>query len=97
MNFDPQAQYFGTPSSWGNTEGGGLFISSNNENNAILWAFSQRGNLFAFDASKDISAGPIWTASQNGPSSWGWPTVVNGRLYAPGGGKIYVYGLKNKT
>jgi hypothetical protein len=99
MNFDPKTQLISTPTTWsstGGTVGGGLFITSNNKNNAILWAYSQSGNLHAFDASKDISAGPIWSLNQHLPVPFAWPTVVNGRLYVFNGvsNQINVYGLK---
>jgi len=81
-----------------NTEGaGGLFVSSNGPSNAILWAFSHDGHLYAFDASKDVSGGPIWSDVKNlSPgASWTWPMVVNGRVYVPvGNGDVVIYGLK---
>jgi len=95
MNFDPTKELINTPISWSNPVGGCLSVTSNGKNDAILWAFSQSGNLFAFDASKDVSAGPIWSLNQDRPVPWVWPTVVNGRLYvADGSSKIDVYGLK---
>jgi hypothetical protein len=97
MNYDPQTQLIGTPTTWQNPIGGGLFITSNNKNNAILWAFSQAGNLHAFDASKDVSAGPIWSLNQHPPVPFAFPMVVNGRLYVYNGvtNQINVYGLKS--
>jgi len=96
MNFDPQTQLIGTPTTWANTVGGGLFITSNGKNNAILWSFGQSGQIHAFDASKDISAGPIYSVNQGYPVPFAWPAVVNGRLYVHNGvtSQILVYGLK---
>jgi len=69
-------------------------VSSNGPNDAILWAFSG-GNLYAFDASKDISGLPIWRDSPGTGVGWVWPMVVNGRVYLPtGDGSIVIYGLK---
>jgi hypothetical protein len=77
----------------GNLGGGGLQITSNGGNNAILWAFGL-GDTYAFDATKDISAGPIWTASLRGPASWGWPTISNGKVYLPSyDSTMSIYGL----
>jgi len=80
--------------SWaGNPNGGGLFITSNGVNDAILWAYGKNA-IYAFDASKDISAGPIWHVAASGTSSWGWPTITNGKIYLNGGnGDNVVYGL----
>lgn len=96
FTYDPstellKTQYVG----WGgDTNGGGLFITSNGQSDGVLWAYG-RNSVYAFDATKDISSGPIWQASLNGPSSWGWPLVVNGKLYTNGGNsKISVFGLK---
>jgi len=98
MTFDPQTQMIRTPPvTYGNAVGGGLFISSNGKDNAILWAFSQTGDLHAFDASKDISAGPIWSVTQGRPSPFAYPMVAGGRLYVYSGGgtpQVNVYGLK---
>jgi len=84
FNYNSKTEMLQTPPiQWtGNTGGGGLQISSNGENNPILWAFSV-GKTYAFDLTKDISAGPIWTTSILGPSSWGWPTISNGKIYLP--------------
>jgi len=86
------------PASWtGNTGGGGLQISSNGQSNPILWAFGA-GDLYAFDITKSISAGPIFTQRLTGPSSWGWPTISNGKIYLPGyDSNVRVYGLPNAT
>jgi len=78
----------------GDMGGGGMFVTSNGQSEAILWAFGHNA-IMAFDATKDISAGPIWRATTSGPSSWGWPTVSNGKLYTNGGdGRTSVFGLK---
>jgi len=78
----------------GNNRDGGLQITSNGMSDAILWAHSG-DNLYAFDASKDVSAGPIFTANALGSSSWGWPLIVNGRVYTNGyDGKISVFGIQ---
>jgi len=96
LNFDPVTEMVQMPLvSWGGSNsGGGLFITSNGMNDAILWAFGN-GHIYAFDASTDISAGPIWNAATNGPSSWGFPLIVNGKVFTNGGNsRISVYGLK---
>jgi len=96
FTFDSTTDSIRTPfNSWaGDTGGGGLFITSNGEADAILWAYGH-GSIYAFDASKDVSSGPIWKAAVNGPSSWGWPLVVNGKVYTNGGdAKISIFGLK---
>jgi len=67
----------------GFNRGGGLQITSNGMSDAILWAHAG-DNVYAFDASKDVTAGPIWTGNALGSSSWGWPTIVNGRVYTNG-------------
>jgi len=86
------------PPNWNTLGSAGLFVSSNGPNNAILWAFTNHGHLYAFDGTKDVSAGPIWRDESNNISpgaSWTWPTVVNGRVYVPvGDGSIVIYGLK---
>jgi len=82
---------------WNSAGSGGLFVSSNGNADAILWAFDNQGDLYAFDASKDVSTGPIWKDETNlSPgASWTWPMVVNGRVYiACGDGTITIYGLK---
>jgi len=97
FNYDSSKQLINTPpTSWnGDSGGGGLFITSNGQNNAILWAFGNHGKLYAFDASSPISNGPIWQATlPGGPASWGWPTVANGKAYVPcGSGSIVAFGL----
>jgi len=98
FTYDPTKELIDLPLPFWNTTGsGGLFVSSNGNTNGILWAFSQRGQLYAFDASKDVSAGPIWSDTKNlsQGASWTWPMVVNGRVYVPvGDGSIVIYGLK---
>jgi len=97
FTYDSATELIREPVAW-NTEGsGGLFVSSNGNADAILWAFNNKGHLYAFDAAKDISTGPIWKdevhLSQG--ASWTWPMVVNGRVYVPvGDGSIVIYGLK---
>jgi len=95
FNYNPDKQMMDNPVEWtGTTSGGGLQISSDGENNPILWAFGT-GKTFAFDLTKEITAGPIWTStSQPGPASWGWPTISNGKLYVPSYlSTLTVYGL----
>jgi len=97
LNFNSATNMLEAPGvKWaGDGAGGGLFITSNGNNDPILWALSHTGTIYAFDASKDISAGPIWKATVHNPTSWGWPTVSNGKVYTNGGdSKVYVYGLK---
>jgi len=95
FDYNPSTQLISTPPiSWSaNTGGGGLQISSDGQGNTILWAFG-KGDVYAFDATADISAGPIWTTKLTGPSSWGWPTVSNGKVYFPSWtGVTTVFGL----
>jgi len=95
FDYDPSSQTLKSPGpKWSvGQNSGGLFISSNGNNNAILWAFGSDGSLLAFDASKNIDAGPIWQQKAAGPPSWSWPLVVNGKLYIPGGdSNVWVYG-----
>jgi len=99
FDYNPSTQLLQTPpKSWsGNTGGGGLQISSNGQSNPILWAYGQ-GDIYAFDLTKDVSAGPIWTSKIFGPSSWGWPTISNGKVYLPGfDSNLRVYGISNAT
>jgi len=95
FTFNPSTTMLENRKDWnGDTGGGGLFVSSNGQSDAVLWAFAHNG-IFAFDASKDISAGPIWHTTVSGPASWGWPLIVNGKVYTNGGdGRISVFGLK---
>jgi len=97
FTYNPATELIQSPLPVWNTNGfGQLFVSSNGNTNGILWGFSS-GHLYAFDASQDISVGPIWKDTTNlspGPG-WSWPTVVNGRVYVPvGDGSIAIYGLK---
>jgi len=98
--YDTATQLIKTPlSSWPTLGSGGLFVSSNGNANAILWAFDQRGHLYAFDPTKDITAGPIWsdTSTDISPgASWTWPMVVNGKVYLPcGDGTVTILGMKS--
>jgi len=95
FTYNPTTELFETPYvTWtAPPETEGLAITSNGIQDPILWAWGQAG-LFAFDASKDISSGPIWSTKLAGPTSWSWPLVVNGKVYvADYGGNIYIYGL----
>jgi len=95
LDFNPGTQMINLPFKvWnGNNRDGGLQITSNGMSDAILWVHAG-DSIMAFDASKDVSAGPIWTGNALGSSSWGWPTIVNGRVYTNGyDGKISVFGL----
>jgi len=95
--YNPSTELINVPlNSWNTLGSGGLFVSSNGNSDGILWAFDQHGHLNAFDASKDISGGPIWSDTTNlSPgASWTWPTVVNGRVYIPcGDGTVAALGL----
>jgi len=94
LTYNPTTELLETPYvSWvAPPETEGLAITSNGIRDPILWAWGQAG-LFAFDASKDISAGPIWSAKLSGPTAWSWPLVVNGKVYvADYDSNIYVYG-----
>jgi len=101
FTFNPATQLLETPPvTWldGPQQGNqraGLVVTSNGAKDAVLWAWSQSQNgVYAFDATKDISAGPIWHVKQNGPNAWSWPTITNGKVYVNAGdSKIYVYGL----
>jgi len=98
FHYNPSTERLDVPwVNWGgSTSGGGLLVSSNGNENAVLWAYSADGKMNAFDASQDVSKGPIWTYSlPRGAVHWSWPLVVNGKVYVPGGdAKIYVFGLK---
>jgi len=77
--YNPNSQMLEGQKEWqGNPNGGGLFVTSNGQADAVLWGFG-RGGIYAFDATKDISSGPIWHSAVSGPSSWGWPLIVNGK------------------
>jgi len=103
FTYNPATEYIETPPPhWNGSDelgAGGLFVSSNGNTNAILWAFTSHGKLYAFDASKDVSAGPIWKDESNDISpgaSWTWPMVVNGKVFIPvGDGSVVIFGLKN--
>jgi len=96
-HFDPVKELLDLPGvNWaGDKAGGSLFITSNGENDAILWALGMDGKVYAFDASKDLSVGPIWTYTLPSRSvHWQWPLISNGKVYVPGGNaKTYVFGL----
>jgi len=96
FTFNPTTQLIETPFvTWkeADEKGGGLAISSNGPNDPILWTWGKDG-IHAFDATKDISAGPIWSVKLNGPNAYSWPIVTNGKVYVNGGdAKVYVYGL----
>jgi len=95
FTYNPSTELLEGPVYWrtGTTSGGGLFLSSNGMSDAVLWAYSRDG-IFAFDASKDVSAGPIWNSKLVGPSSFGWPLVVNGKAYTIGfDSKVSVFGV----
>ena len=80
-------------------------ISSNGTNNGIVWAiqadaYGSTGNsiLRAYDAT-DVS-NSLYSSSQNSSrdvaptaTKFTVPTVVNGKVYVGGGGKVSVYGL----
>jgi len=96
MTFNPATELINLPYvTWGGSQnGGGLAITSNGQSNPILWTWGHDG-IMAFDASKDVSAGPIWTGKVGGPSAWSWPTISNGKVYVNSGdNKIHVFGLK---
>jgi len=95
LNFDSGSEMIQNPfPSWGTNSGGGLFITSNGVNDGLLWAYGN-GHIYAFDASKDVSAGPIWNAGTRGSASFGFPMVANGRVFLPGAdSRISVYGHK---
>jgi len=95
FNYNPNTEMLENPIQWkaGGTTAAGLFISSNGMNDAVLWAYGREG-IFAFDATKDVSAGPIWSSKLIGPSSFGWPLIVNGKVYTIGfDSKLSIFGL----
>jgi len=95
FNYNPSTELLEGPIYWteGDIAGAGLFVSSNGMSDAILWAYS-RVTIYAFDASKDISAGPIWKYQVIGPASFGWPLIVNGKVYTSGfDSKLSMFGL----
>jgi len=101
FTYNPVTQLLETPNvTWADgpvesNQRAGLVVTSNGAQDAVLWAWSQSQNgIYAFDATKDISTGPIWHVKQNGPNAWSWPTITNGKVYLNAGdSKIYVYGL----
>jgi len=96
FTFSPTTQLINTPFvsyTEAVEKGGGLAISSNGAQDPILWTWGEDG-ISAFDATKDISSGPIWSSKINGPNAWSWPTITNGKVYVNSGdAKIYVYGV----
>jgi len=100
--FDKATGKVGAPakSNLGDTAGGGLSISSNGQNNGILWALAFVGNhLYALDAA-DITKAPLWQSSAGNDTHFGWVVVANGKVYSPVGGGdaagnyLNVYGIK---
>ena len=83
----------------GNTNGGGMVVSSNGTSNAIVWAVGQDKVVRAFSAT-DVSQPELWDSSLNStrdgiPSvvHLSFPMVANGKLYVPYVDGISVYGL----
>ena len=84
------------------TNGGAIVVTSNGQNNGILWAVSGGGGttIYALDPN-DVSKAPFWTSAQNssrdslpGTGKWQFPMVVNGKAYMPNNSaSITVYGL----
>ena len=78
--------------------GGGLTITSDGENDGILWCLGSDGVAHALDA-LDVST-ELWSSTQNAPRDalgkgghWQFPTVAAGKAYFPSGdGKLVVYG-----
>jgi len=84
----------------GDNGGGGLSISSNGEDNGILWAIGfGGGKLYAMDAT-DVSKPALWQSAMGGDTHFGWVVVANGKVYSPTGGGgnpgtyLKVYGFK---
>ncbi|MGO8672880.1 MAG: malectin domain-containing carbohydrate-binding protein [Capsulimonadaceae bacterium] len=80
-------------------DGGALAVSANGGANGILWAQGWDGVLYAFNA-VDVSMADLWDSGQNasrdgipGSPHFSFPTVVNGKVYAPAGNTIAVFGL----
>ncbi|MGO8673133.1 MAG: fibronectin type III domain-containing protein, partial [Capsulimonadaceae bacterium] len=81
------------------TDGGALAVSADGGTNGILWAQGWDDVLYAFNAI-DVSQADFWDSSKN-PTRDGltksphlsFPTVVNGKVYAPAGDTIAVFGL----
>ena len=81
------------------TSGGSLGISANGTSNGIIWALGKDNVIHAFTAA-DVTLPELWNSSMNpgrdgvpGFPHWTYPTVVNGKLYAPVGTQIVVFGL----
>jgi outer membrane protein assembly factor BamB len=69
-------------------------VSANGQDNAIVWAvdFNPASSLHAFDA-KDVSRELYRSPAFGQASKWAVPTVINGKVYVPGKGKVAVFGL----
>jgi len=86
-------------SSFSNTAGGGLGVSSDGTSEGILWAIGNNAVLYALNAS-DISQPELWDSNMvsrdnfDSVPHWPFPTIVNGKVYVPtGDATIEVYGL----
>jgi hypothetical protein len=85
--------------------GGNTVVSSNGAQNAIVWAYNKnpndgRGELHAYDAN-DVSH-EFWNSGMNAGRDqmgsgygFGIPVVFDGRVFAPNGFKVTMYGLLN--
>jgi len=97
--FDKTTGTVGDPikSTFSDTTGGGLTISSNGAENGILWAITfgagPVGNIYALDAT-DVSKPPLFKDYGGSDAHFGWVTVANGKVYSPASGKLRVYGIK---
>jgi len=94
--FDKATGTVGAPakSTFGDTSGGALSISSDGVNNGILWALGfGGGKLYALDAT-DITKPPLFNVSGGTDAHFGWVVVANGKVYSPSGGNLKVYGIK---
>jgi len=95
-NFDKDTGTVGDPikATLGDTSGAALSISSNGENNGIIWALTyDSGYLYALDAT-DITKPPLWKTSGGNDAHFGWVVVANGKVYSPSGGSLKVYSVK---
>lgn len=72
---------------------GGLALSANGTNNAVLWEIGSDSNLRAYDAVNFPKL--LWTGSVGTYVKMTCPTVANGKVYVGTSGTLGVWGLTN--
>lgn len=71
--------------------GGQPVTSSDGSSNGIVWAIDASGKLHAFDATNVSTT--LYTSGTLVPEKFAVPTVVNGKVFVAGQGKLFVFGL----